>query len=124
MAVTITETIKDSTGDAKIVFDWTSASNGTASGTTSYALYNGRVRGLTTVPGADTAAPTDNYDITITDSDGDDVLLGAGANRHTSTTQHVSEGSLGNVVESALTLNVSAAGDSKAGKVILWIAGT
>ena len=41
-----------------------------------------------TNPGA--TAPTDNWDFTITDSDGIDVLQGAGANRHTTTSQRVS----------------------------------
>lgn len=40
---------------------------------------------LVTNPGA--TAPTANYDITITDADGTDVLAGKGANRHTSTSE-------------------------------------
>jgi hypothetical protein len=40
-----------------------------------------------TNPGS--AAPTDNWDFTITDSDGVDLMGGNGANRHTTTSQSV-----------------------------------
>jgi len=42
---------------------------------------------LRTNPG--TTAPTDNWDFTITDAHGIDVLGGAGANRHTTTSQEI-----------------------------------
>lgn len=45
-----------------------------------YYLYK-----IVTNPGS--TAPTDNWDMTITDGDGIDVLGGAGANRHTTTSQ-------------------------------------
>ena len=40
---------------------------------------------MITNPG--TPAPTANYDITLTDEDGIDLLDGAGANRHTSNSE-------------------------------------
>jgi hypothetical protein len=55
---------------------------------TAYALtkkVSGRLLALETDPGS--TAPTDNYDLTITDANGLDVLQGVGANRHTTTTQ-------------------------------------
>lgn len=105
----------------KIVWAWTSgdgAEGGTVISTTSRS-YSGKLIGLTTDPGA--AAPTDNWDLTVTDSAGHDVLLGAGANRDTVTTEHVAEASLGAVANSVLTLNITNAGDAKTGEVILWI---
>lgn len=66
--VTITETTHTSV--KKIKFAWTSGTGGeggTASGTTTSA-YDGKVELLTTDPGS--TAPTDNYDITITDEIG------------------------------------------------------
>ena len=42
---------------------------------------------LVTDPGA--TAPTDNYDITITDAEGFDLLQGLAANRHTTTSQNI-----------------------------------
>lgn len=45
----------------------------------------GRLLQLVTDPGA--TAPTDNYDITLVDGNGLDVLQGVGANRDTATTE-------------------------------------
>lgn len=49
-----------------------------------YAIV-GTLLSVTTDPGA--TAPTDNYDITLTDSLGVDVFAGLGANRDTATTE-------------------------------------
>jgi hypothetical protein len=115
--VTITEevwgTIK------KIKFAWTSTAGGAASDTTD-EVYSGKVLLLVTVPDG-TDAPTDNYDITVTDEDSVDVLCGAGANRDTADTEYVQESSLGVMGNSKLTLNVSAAGNAKKGEVYLFI---
>src|SRR3990167_1003625 len=48
---------------------------------------SGELLALETNPGS--PAPTANYDITITDEDGLDVLHGVGANRHTTDTEKV-----------------------------------
>ena len=45
----------------------------------------GRLYELTTNPGA--VAPTDNYDLTVTDAEGVDRLQGVGANRDTANTE-------------------------------------
>lgn len=116
MSVTSTEiTI---TSVKKVTFGWTSAADGTASGTTT-ATFDGQIIGLVTDPGA--TAPTDNYDIVINDADGVDVLLGAGANRDTANTEYVTGASLAGVAGSKLTLSITNAGDSKVGVVILYI---
>ena len=117
MPVTITEESFNET--KKITFDWTSAADGTATGTT-IGDYTGKVIYLATDPDA-VAAPTTDYDITITDEDGIDVLAGAGANRHTSNTEIVLESSLGAVGYDKLTINVTNAGDTKKGKVYIHI---
>jgi hypothetical protein len=103
----------------KIRWSWTSDGSGDASEATTKA-YDGKLIGLTTDPDG-SAAPTDNYDIVITDGDGDDVLLGAGADRDTANTEHVAEASLGAVAGSKLTLVVSAAGAAKEGVVVLYV---
>ena len=105
----------------KIVWTWTSgtgAEGGTVTKVTT-AGFDGKLIGLTTDPG--TAAPTDNYDVAITDADGHDVLLGAGANRDTANTEYVAEASLGAVAGSKLTLSITNAGDAKEGVVILYL---
>lgn len=56
---------------------------------TDYVLsLNGLVLKLITDPEA-SDAPTDNYDIAITDAHGADILAGAGADRDTTTTEQV-----------------------------------
>lgn len=105
----------------KVLWTWTSgtgAEGGTVTSTTT-AAFDGKVICLITDPGS--TAPTDNYDITITDVDGIDVLLGAGANRDTANNEYVADASLGAVASSKLTLNITNAGDAKEGVVVLYL---
>jgi len=104
----------------KIKFAWTSTAGGAASDTTVNA-YSGKILGLATVPGAAPDAPTPDYDITVTDEDGMDVLMGGGANRHTTNTEYVLSTSLGAVANDKLTINVAAAGAAKKGVAYLYI---
>lgn len=120
MAMSVTITESPTTSIRKVKFVWVSAADGTASGTTT-SYYDGRVIGFATIPAGGGAAPTDNYDITITDVDSDDVLLGAGANRDTANTEIVNEASLAGPAGSKLTLNITNAGNAKGGTVILYI---
>lgn len=105
----------------KIVAAWTSDSaTGAVSGTTSFP-YDGEIIGLTTIPGAAGDAPDDNYNVTITDAGGHDVLLGAGLLRDTANTEHVAKTSLAGVAGSKLTVAVAAAGNSNKGTVIVYV---
>lgn len=91
---------------------------GAVSGTTTYG-YNGKCELLTTVPSGGGTAPTDNYDVAVTDADSVDVLAGAGANRDTANTEQVVASSLGAVATSKLTVAITNAGNAKAGTVYL-----
>lgn len=119
MAMSVTTTEVTHTSCKKVTFAWTSAAGGTASATTT-ATFDGDLIGMATIPDG-TAAPSDNYDITVSDANGHDVLLGQGANRATATTQYVAGTSLTGVSGSKLTLAVANAGDTKKGTVVLWI---
>lgn len=118
MAGTVTTAEINFASVKKITFAWTSSAGGAADATTSNA-YDGKLIGFSTDPGA--TAPTDNYDVAITDADGHDVLLGAGADRDTANTEHVAEASLGAVAGSKLTLAVTNAGNAKEGVAIVWL---
>ena len=107
------------TSAKKVTFTWTCSAGGAADGTTTKA-FDGKVVGFTTDPD-DTDAPTDNYDVVVSDIDGHDVLLGAGANRDTLDTEHVVGASLSAVAGSKLTLAVTNAGNVKKGVVIVWV---
>lgn len=120
MPMTVTITQITHTSAKKIIFDWESAADGTFSGATT-AAFDGKAEGFTTIPDGGGDAPTDNYDITITDADGHDILLGAGANRDTANTEHVAGTSLAAAAGSTLTINGSNAGNAKKGVAVLWI---
>lgn len=80
-------------------------------------------------PSAD--APTDNYDVTLTDEQGVDVLMGLGANLDTVNTSNVRPGisftdgvetSVAPVaVDDKLLLSVTNAGDSNDGVIVLYV---
>lgn len=106
----------------KIKFAWTSAADGTATETTTNA-YTGEIIRLVTIPGTAGVQPTDQYDITITDEDGVDVLAAAGANRSNANIEQVAASSLGVVANDKLTINVSNAGNAKSGTAIIYVKG-
>ena len=124
MAMSVTISDRTRKGITVVKFDWTSAADGTATNSTT-KLHSGKVLELATDPGS--TAPSADYDITITDSDGLDVLAGQGADRHTSNTEYVIDSDsnpLGVVADSTLTINVSNAGDSKVGVAYLYLQAT
>jgi len=89
--------------------------------------YDGKILQIQTSPDS-TKAPDANYDLTITDSDSVDQLLGSGANRHTSTTEIIISGGtgtktnpLGVAINTKLALNVASGGTSGSGIVYLYI---
>lgn len=103
----------------KVKFVWTCTDAGVVTGAETTQKYTGEIVRLITDPSA--TAPSDNYDIEVQDEDGYDVLMGAGANRDTANTEQVLASSLGVVYDSALTLEITGAGDAKGGTVILYI---
>ena len=85
---------------------------------------HGFITRVVTNPG--TPAPTDDYDITLTDTDGVDVLGGAGADRDTANSEQimplVGAVSVPCRVDSALTLAVSGNSvNSAEGEVIVYV---
>ena len=119
MAGTVTVTETSLVHIHKIKWTWTSSAGGAADLVTA-GSYAGRVIALVTDPGS--TAPDDNYDITITDAEGYDVMQGAGANRDTANTE-TAVPTAESVAFGPLTLNVSAAGAAKVGVAILYIQG-
>ena len=120
MAGTVTVSEERHSSIKKIHWNWTSTNGGAADLATTYA-YDGQILDVVTIPGAAGVQPTDNYDITITDEDGIDVLGGQGANRSNATSQHILQSTFGAVASDKLTLNVTNAGNAKSGEVILYI---
>lgn len=105
----------------RIVFDWTSSSGGAADAT---FLLKGFILKFVTDPD-NTAAPTDNYDLSIVDEDGADVLIGQGADRDTATTETVYPAQSGGAIPvfhaGTVTFTIANAGNAKAGRVVMWV---
>lgn len=113
----------------KVICSWTSDGSGDASGTVKLV---GTLVKASTNP---TDAPTDNYDITLTDEDGVNVLAACQSglsNRHTTTSQEVyflvldAAGSplaqsAHPVVCGDITVAVAAAGAAKSGVLNLYL---
>lgn len=105
----------------KIVFTWTSGDDGKADVTT-VQYYTGRVLYAVQIPDGGGTQPSDQYDVTVSDVDGIDVLKGLGANlSNAAATYKADSDGLGAVVESKLTLAVTNAGNAKGGKTILFL---
>ena len=115
----------------KVIADWTSDDTTGAVSGTCKKITGTLIKGVTD-PSA--TAPTDNYDIAITDSEGLDVLgncVDNLADRDTANTEEVyflvsnlaatdPAGNLHPVVCDPLTISVTNAGNSKQGQVILY----
>lgn len=105
----------------KIKFAWTSSAGGAADATTTY-YYTGSVIQVAQIPGAGGAQPSADYDVTVTDNDGVDVLVSNGGDiSNAATTLHVVANELGSVANSKLTLAVTNAGNAKSGTTILYL---
>ena len=103
----------------KIKATWVTGSAGEAAAGTTTEVYSGRFLGLITVP-SDT--PSDNYTVTVKDSDGVDLLLGAATgNRDQTNTEFIAEASMAGVAMDKLVFNINTAGNSKHGIVYLLI---
>lgn len=118
-------------GIRKIIAAWVSDDTTGAVSGTSKKITGTLIKGVTD-PG--TAAPTDNYDITISDEEGVNVLAGCKddlADRDTANTEEVyflvsdlattdPGGAVHPVVCDALTIAIANAGNSKTGQVIIY----
>ena len=62
------------------------SSDGSVPDTALTTKISGRIVALLTNPGV--TAPSSNYDLVLNNADGVDMLKGAGANRHTSNSEH------------------------------------
>jgi hypothetical protein len=114
-AGTVTQAHSTTGNIRKVVFTCTAdAADGSFPATAITRKVEGRLIQLITDPG--TTAPTDNYDITLVDGNGLDVLQGVGANRDTANTESAaivfSSTSINPVVDESDTLTLTIANNS------------
>ena len=117
----------DLPGDVDVwVIAWTADTDGSYTNYTTLWNVDGYIFMVVTDPGA--TAPTDNYDITLLDSDGVDVMGGELANRDTANTEQAVP-KIGNAygtrfVRGPVTLTISNNSQNAAvGEVIIYIYG-
>jgi len=123
---TVTITEQDFLSIKKVTFSWTSVDGGGDAGKavkTTGKSYTGEAIRLVTVPGTVGDQPSDNYNVTVLDSDGVDVLMSAGLLRDQTNTEQVLASLLGCMADTKLTLSVNSAGNAKKGTVYLYIRG-
>ena len=118
---------QNGTDIVRVTLAWTSAADGSASGDT--PSLSGELMKVVFDPGS--AAPTANYDITLNDANGFDVLAGFGANLSATVTTQLKPGIAfkdgtttsvaPTVIDGVLTLAVTNAGDTKSGSVVLYL---
>jgi hypothetical protein len=122
MAGTVTVTESRAQGVKKIKFSWTADASGVVSGTSTTYAYDGELVYYAAVPGTSDDQPTDNYDVTVLDSDSLDVLNALGTNMSNAATTYKDRfDGLGAVANSKLQLTVSTAGASNKGTVYVLI---
>lgn len=96
---------------------WTSDASGDASQT---ITIDGAIVRVVTNPDG-TAAPTDNYDVTLIDPDGVDLLAGEGADRDTANSEQIFPSNTP-FHNGDVTVTIANAGDTKEGTVVLYVA--
>ncbi len=99
-----------------IAITWTSATDGSV--VQSFVM-DGAIMRMVTNPGG--TAPTDDYDITLVDADGVDLLAGEGSNRDTSTSEQVFPTNPP-LHTGAVDFTIAAAGAEKIGVATLYVA--
>ena len=97
---------------------WTSDAAGAVSGI-DVPVMAGTLMRAATVPAAAGDAPTDNYDVVVTDAYGVDLLAAAGANRSATVSQGLSPGVA--MVRGNIQPTISNAGNAKKGTLSLVV---
>jgi hypothetical protein len=121
-------------GLTKYTITWTSDGSGVVSANP-VTLRRGFLRQVKFIPNGGGTQPSDLYDVTMTDANGVDVLIGTGSNLSNATSKiavpilldgAASPGSSSRLIfldDGDYTPVVAAAGNAKGGTIILWIGG-
>lgn len=120
-------TLRQDRSIVRLVINWLAHTDGSATHTT--LPVNGTILRVAVNPA--TNAPDDNYDVTLLDEDGLDVLAGQGANRDTTNSEHFCPGVAFTdgtttsvvpiVVAGTLALSVTNAGSGNEGQITIYL---
>ena len=127
MAGTVTYTISKTRTVRKVKLAWVSSAGGAADYVSDYL--SGQILRVVFKPDSGGTQPSDLYDVTLKDDEGQDVLQGLGANLSNTTVKEivpvVTNGTAGNMapvaIDDTLTLAVTNAGNAKGGQIIIWL---
>lgn len=109
--------------------DWTSDASGDVTENT-FAAKRGRLMRVIFVPDGGGTQPSDNYDVTLLDENGIDLLGGLGANRSNATKSHLplpdatsggSAAGMSFIPAQSLTPTVNNAGNAKGGVIKIYV---
>lgn len=118
MAGTVTVTDDRVTPIRRVNFDWLSDASGDATASMTYPV-NGKLIRAVFVPDGGGTAPSDQYDVAITDGSSIDILAGQAGNLSNVNTIVLVDNFLP-VAGNVLNLAVSNGGNAKGGNVYLW----
>ena len=120
MAGTITAVERRHESVSEIVFSWLSDASGDGTATATTYSYSGDLIKVVMVPGTSSEEPDDNYDITLADEDGLDLLAGQGVDCP-NTANLVITGGLLPVGFGVISLTVAGGGNADTGKVYIYL---
>ena len=108
-----------------IRWTWVSDGSGDASGTDTEKIVLGTPMAVVFIPDTGGTTPADQYDVTILDADGADILRGQGADRaqtYSDTTEQLTYGDATEprTFDSILSLVVANAGNAKGGQIVMY----
>lgn len=109
-------------GVAKHSVAWTSSAGGVVSGSP-FAVGRGWVLGIKFVPNTGGTQPTDQYDMTIVDTNSVDIVRGNGANLSNATATITAAPSICFFEGGTLDVVIANAGAAKTGTVIFYVGG-
>jgi hypothetical protein len=125
-----TSKLNPDAGIRTITLDWLSSSGGAVNGNLTEVI-TGELLRVIFLPNTGATQPTDQYDMTILDSFGLDILAGQGANLSNANKSHVCPGvpmkdgtttaTLPVALHGTLDLNITNAGNAKTGQVVLCV---
>jgi hypothetical protein len=119
---TVTLTCPERNGSVqRCVFTWLADGSGNVN-TNPLDFPYGEIIRMDTDPDGGALAPDDNYDVTLLDTAGVDVLQGQGANRDTANVESVVFAvPIWHSRSRKLDLNIAAAGNANSGVLTVWV---
>jgi hypothetical protein len=120
-AGTVVVESRGSEGVMTYTLAWTSTSGGAVNGN-QFRTIHGRVSQIRIVPGTGGTQPSDNYDVTLIDPAGIDLLNASGVDQSNSVGEYfMMDPPIHVTTQNLLDLVITNAGSAKTGTVTVWV---